>query len=158
LSQAVIHDVLNGMNLTPALLTKDPFLCTDWLIKRIPEPRFQPIQQLQTLSTFSNPLERYQACPYFHFWSFLPFSDIIAGIFIAALISIFTARTWCDLTLAAYAIACSLTGIASAAISFTVVTLLPRLMLPTLILLCFAVVVLVIRLDPLRSDQWKQAP
>jgi hypothetical protein len=60
--------------------------------------------------------------------------------------------------LAVYAIACTLTGIVSAAISFTVVTLLPRLMLPTLILLCFAVVVLVIRLDPLRSDQWKQAP
>jgi hypothetical protein len=158
LSQAVSHDVLNGMNFTPSLLTKDPFLCTDWLVKRIPEARFQPIQQLQTLVTDSNPLKRYEACPYFHFWSFLPFFDLVVGILLASLIGIFTARTQCDLALAVYAIACTLTGIVSAAISFTVVTLLPRLMLPTLILLCFAVVVLVIRLDPLRSDQWKQAP
>lgn len=158
LSQAVSHDVLKGMTFTPSLLTKDPFLCTDWLVKRIAEPRFQPIQQLQTLLTDSNPLKRYEACPYFHFWSFLPFSDIVVGILLASLIGIFTARTQRDLALAVYAIACTLTGIASAAISFTVVTLLPRLMLPTLILLCFAVVVLVIRLDPLRSDQWKQAP
>jgi hypothetical protein len=61
------------------------------------------------------------------------------------------------LALAVYAIACTLTGIASAVISFTVVTLLPRLMLPTLILLCLAVVVLLMRLDPLRYDHSKPA-
>jgi len=43
-----------------------------------------------------------------------------------------------------------------AVVSFIVVALLPRLMLPTLILLWFAVVVLLLRLDPLRSDQRKE--
>lgn len=54
LSQAVSHDVVNGMSFTPSSLTKDPFPCTDWLVKRIPETRFHPIQNLQTLSTDSN--------------------------------------------------------------------------------------------------------
>ena len=157
LSRAVSHDVLNGMSFTPSLLTKDPFLCTDWLVKRIPEPRFHPIQNLRTLSTDSNAVQQYDASPYFHFWSFLPFSAMAVGIVVAGLIGIFTAKNGRDLALAVYAIACTLTGIASAVISFTVVTLLPRLMLPTLILLCFAVVVLLLRLDPLRYDQSKPA-
>jgi hypothetical protein len=157
LSQAVSHDVLNGMSFTPSLLTKDPFLCTDWLVKRIPETRFHPIQHLQTLSTDSNPVKQYDASPYFHFWSFLPFSAIALGIVATGLIGIFTAKNGRDLALAVYAIACTLTGIASAVISFTVVTLLPRLMLPTLILLCFGVVVLLMRLDSLRYDHSKPA-
>jgi hypothetical protein len=158
LSQAVGRDVFNGMSFTPSLLTKDPFLRTDWLVKRIPEPRFHPIQKLQTLSTDSNRVKQYDASPYFHFWSFLPFSAMAVGIVVAGLIGILTARKGRDLALAVYAIACTLTGIASAVISFTVVTLLPRLMLPTLTLLCFAVVVLLMRLDPLRYDHSKPAP
>lgn len=79
------------------------------------------------------------------------------GIVVTGLIGILTAKNGRDLALAAYAIACTLTGIASAVISFTVVTLLPRLMLPTLVLLCFAVVVLLMRLDPLRYDHSKPA-
>lgn len=157
LSQAVSHDVLNGMSFTPSLLTKDPFLCTDWLVKRMPETRFHPIQNLQTLSTDSNPVKQYDASPYFHFWSFLPFSALAVGIVVTGLIGILTAKNGRDLALAVYAIACTLTGIASAVISFTVVPLLPRLMLPTLILLGFAVVVLVMRLDPLRYDHSKPA-
>jgi hypothetical protein len=157
LSQAVSHDVVNGMSFTPSLLTKDPFLCTDWLVKRIPETRFHPIQNLQTLSTDSNPVKQYDTSPYFHFWSFLPFSAMAVGIVFTGLIGILTAKNGRDLALAVYAIACTLTGIASAVISFTVVTLLPRLMLPTLILLCFAVVVLLMRLDPLRYDHSKPA-
>ena len=158
LSQAVGRDVFNGMSFTPSSLTKDPFLCTDWLVKHIPQPRFHPIQQLQTLSTDSDPVKQYDASPYFHFWNFLPFSAMAVGIVVAGLIGILTARNGRDLALAVYAIACTLTGIASAVISFTVVPLLPRLMLPTLILLCFAVVVLLMRLDPLRYDHSKPAP
>lgn len=155
LSQAVSHDVVNGMSFTSSLLTKDPFLCTDWLAKRMPESRFRPIQNLQTLSTDTNPVKQYDANPYFHFWSFLSFSAMAIGIVIAGLIGILTAKNERDLVLAVYAIACTLTGIASAVISFTVVPLLPRLMLPTLILLCFAVVALLMRLDPLRFDHSK---
>ena len=58
-----------------------------------------------------------------------------------------------DLVLAVYAIARTAIGIVCAVVGFIAVALLPRLMLPTLILLLFAVVVLLLRLDPPRFSQ-----
>ena len=148
LFQAAARDVATGMCLTPSLLAKDPFLCTDWLVKHVAEPRFRPIQGLKTLSAFSEPTKPYDTSLYFHSWAFLPFFIIAGGILVAAVFLIFTAKQRRDLVLAVYALACAATGTVSAVVSFVVVALLPRLMLPTLILLCFAVVVLLLRLEP----------
>jgi hypothetical protein len=52
LFHVVAWDVGADMCFTPSLLAKDPFLCTDWLVKRASEPRFQPIQGLKTLSGY----------------------------------------------------------------------------------------------------------
>jgi hypothetical protein len=156
LFHVVAWDAGAGMCFTPSLLAKDPFLCTDWLVKRVSEPRFQPIQGLKTLSAYSQPTKQYDAFFYFHFWAFLPLFVIAGGVLLIGLVGILKAKSWHDLVLAVYAMACTATGIVCAVISFIVVALLPRLMLPTLILLCFAVVVLLLRLDPLRSDQRKE--
>jgi hypothetical protein len=150
---AVVSDVGKGMSLPPSLLAKDPFLCTDWLVKRVMEPRFQPIQGLKTLSSYADAPGRYDASFYFHLWSFLPLFVIAGGVVLAGAVCILNAKSWRDQVLAIYSLACTAIGIVGAIVSFIVVALLPRLMLPTLILLCFAVVVLLLRLDPRRSDQ-----
>jgi hypothetical protein len=147
LFHAVARDFVTGMSFAPSLLAKDPFLCTDWLVKHVGEPRFQPIQELKTLATFPEPTKPYDTSPYFQFWAFLPFFVIAGGVLIAALFCFFTAKQRRDLVLAVYAAACTTTGMVSAVVSFVVVALLPRLMLPTLILFWFAVVVLLLRLD-----------
>jgi hypothetical protein len=151
LSQAAARDVGTGMSFTPNLLSKDPFLCTDWLVKHLSEPRFQPIQGLKGLWAFSEPTKQYDSSFYYRSWAFLPFFVITAGVLTASLVCIRTAKSRRDLILAAYAIASTVTGIACAIVSSVVVELLPRLMLPTLILLWFAAVVLLLRLDSLKS-------
>ncbi len=157
LLHAVARDVETGMSLTPSVLAKDPFLCTDWLVKHVSEPRFQPIQGLKTLSANSDPTKPYDASLYFHAWAFLPFFVIAGGVLLAGVICMVTAKSQRELVLAAYAIACMAIGTVCAMVSFVVVALLPRLMLPTLILLCFAVAVLLLRLDSLRSVQREEA-
>jgi hypothetical protein len=157
LLHAVARDVETGMSLTPSVLARDPFLCTDWLVKHVSEPRFQPIQGLRTLSTNSDPTKLYDASLYFHAWAFLPFFVIAGGVLLAGVICMVTAKSWRELILAVYAIACMAIGTMCAMVSFVVVALLPRLMLPTLILLGFAVVVLLLRLDPQRSVQREEA-
>jgi hypothetical protein len=147
LFHTVVRDFATGMSFTPNLLAKDPFLCTDWLVKHVAEPRFQPIQGLKTLSAFSEPTKPYDTSLYFQAWAFLPFWVIAGGVLIAAGVFAFTAKQRLDLVSAVYAVACTATGMVSAIVSFVVVALLPRLMLPTLILFCFAVVVLLLRLD-----------
>jgi hypothetical protein len=149
----VARDVGAGMSFTPSLLAKDPFLCTDWLVKRVSEPRFQPIQGLKTLSSYSEPTKRYDASFYSHLWSFLPLFVIAGGVVITGVVCILNAKNWRDLVLGVYSLACTAMGILCPVVSFTVVALLPRLMLPTLILLWFAVVVLLLRFDPGRIDQ-----
>jgi len=157
LLHAVARDVETGMSLTPSVLAKDPFLCTDWLVKHVSEPRFQPIQGLKTLSANSDPTKPYDASLYFHAWAFLPFFVIAGGVLLAGVICMVTAKSRRELVLAVYAIACMAIGTVCAMVSFVVVALLPRLMLPTLILLCFAVAVLLLRLDSLRSGQREEA-
>jgi hypothetical protein len=156
LLHVVAWDVGAGMNFTPTLLAKDPFLCTDWLVKRISEPRFQPIQGLKTLSADSEPTKQYDASFYFHLWAFLPFFVIAAGVVLTGVAHILRAESWLDLVLPVYAMACTAIGVVTAVLSCVVVALLPRLMLPTLVLLLFAVVVLLLRLDRLRSYQRKE--
>jgi hypothetical protein len=141
------------MSFTPTLLAKDPFLCTDWLIKHVSEPRFQPIQGLKTLPAYSERTKQYDASFYFHLWAFLPLFVIAGGVLLTGAAFILKAKCRRDLVLAVYAVACTAIGVVCAVVSFIVVALLPRLMLPTLALLLFAVVVLLLRLDPVRSDQ-----
>jgi hypothetical protein len=141
------------MSFTPSLLTKDPFLCTDWLVKRVSESRFQPIQGLKTLSSYSEPTKQYDMSFYFHFWTFLPLFAIAGGVVVVGVVYILTAKNRRDLVLGVYSLACTVIGIVCAVVSFIVVALLPRLMLPTLILLLFAVVVLLLRLDRPRFSQ-----
>jgi hypothetical protein len=109
------------------------------------------------LSTNSDPTKLYDASLYFHAWAFLPFFVIAGGVLLAGVICMVTAKSWRELILAVYAIACMAIGTMCAMVSFVVVALLPRLMLPTLILLGFAVVVLLLRLDPQRSVQREEA-
>jgi hypothetical protein len=135
------------MTLTPSLLAKDPFLCTDWLVKHVSEPRFQPIQGLKTLPADSERIKQYDASFYFHLWAFLPLFVVAGGVLLTGAIYILKAKNWRDLVLAVYALACTAISIVCAVVSFIVVALLPRLMLPTLVLLLFAVVVLLLRLD-----------
>jgi hypothetical protein len=149
----VARDVGVGMSFTPSLLAKDPFLCTDWLVKRVSEPRFQPIQGLKTLASDSEPAKRFDVSWYFHLWAFLPLFVIAGGVVLTGAVCILKAKNWFDLVLGVYSVACTAIGILCAVISFVVVALLPRLMLPTLILLLFAVVVLLLRFDLQRSDQ-----
>jgi hypothetical protein len=148
LFHVVAGDVGAGMSFTPSLLTKDPFLCTDWLGKRVSEPRFQPIQGLKTLSSYSEPTKQYDTSFYFHLWAFLPLFVIAGGVVVTGVVYILKAKNWRDLVLGVYSLSCTAIGIVCAVVSFIVVALLPRLMLPTLILLLFAVVVLLLRLDP----------
>jgi hypothetical protein len=155
LFQAVARDMSMGMSFTPSLLSKDPFLCTDWLVKHLSEPRFQPIQELKTLSASSEPTEKYDSSFYCRSWAFLPFFFVTGAVLLASVFCILTAKSWRHLVLAAYAIASAATGIICAAVSSIVVALLPRLMLPTLILLWFAMVVLLLRLDSLKFAQRK---
>jgi hypothetical protein len=157
LFQAVARDVCTSMTFTPSLLSKDPFLCTDWLVKHLSEPRFQPIQGLKTLSAYSEPTKKYASSFYYRSWAFLPFFFITGGVLLASVVCILTAKSWRDMVLAAYAIASTATGMVCAVVSFIVVALLPRLMLPTLILLWFAAVVLLLRLDPRKSGQRNDA-
>jgi hypothetical protein len=153
LLHVVARDVGAGMTFTPSVLAKDPFLCTDWLVKHVSESRFQPIQGLKTLPAYSERTKQYDASFYFHLWAFLPLFVIAGGVLLTAAVYILKAKSWRDLVLAVYAMACTAIGFVCAVVSFIVVALLPRLMLPTLVLLLFAVVVLLLRLDSVRSDQ-----
>jgi hypothetical protein len=148
LLHAVTKDMVTGMSLTPSLLAKDPFLCTDWLVKHVSEPRFQPIQGLKTLLADSERTKQYDASFYLHLWAFLPLFVIAGGVPLTGAVYILKAKSWRDLVLAVYALACTAISVVCAIVSFIVVALLPRLMLPTLVLLLFAVVVLLLRLDP----------
>ena len=153
LFHAVARDVGTGMCTTPSLVAKDPFLCTDWLVKHVSEPRFQPIQGLKTLSSDSEPAKQYDASLYLHLWAFLPLFVIAGGALLTGAVYVARAKSWRDVVLGVYALVCTAIAMVCAVVSFIVVALLPRLMLPTLILLCFAVVVLLLRLDSRRSDQ-----
>jgi hypothetical protein len=148
LFHVVAENVGAGMSFTPSLLTKDPFLCTDWLGKRLSEPRFQPIQGLKTLSSYSEPTKQYNTSFYFHIWAFLPLFVIAGVVIVTGVLYILKAKNWRDLVLGVYSLVCTAIGVVCAVVSFIVVALLPRLMLPTLILLLFAAVVLLLRLDP----------
>jgi hypothetical protein len=77
----------------------------------------------------------------------------LIGVVVTGVVYILEAKNWRDLVLGVYSLACTAIGIVCAVVSFIVVALLPRLMLSTLILLLFAVVVLLVRLDPPRFSQ-----
>lgn len=148
--QAVVNDVIAGMNLNPSVIAKDPFISTDWLIRRRAEPRFEPLKGLRSLADDWDPLGKYAAR--FQFWSFVPFWWLTGLVVVGSLFLGFVARDYDDLCSAGYASACAIIAAVVPIITSVVVELLPRLMLPALALLFFGVAVLLARFDRGRPD------
>jgi hypothetical protein len=148
--QAVVNDVIAGMNLNPSVIAKDPFISTDWLIRRRAEPRFEPLKGLRSLADDSDPLGKYATR--FRFWSFVPFWWLTGLVMVGSLFLGFVARDYDDLCSAGYASACAIIAAVVPIITSVVVELLPRLMLPALALLFFGVAVLLARFDRGRPD------